>query len=149
MANGSDLRDISKARLKSVKILMDSKDWHGAAYMLAYALECALKAVTCKTLDLLAYPVNTKYKNIDSYFMTHRFEQLLIVSGLESTFSSRGPSQAWKNWSDFTIEYPGDWPSMRYDAKTIWDATKVKRLYNNLTEPQYGIITIIKRRRKW
>lgn len=149
MANCAELRIIAKSRLKSAEILMKATDWHGAAYMLGYALECALKAATCKTLHLITYPDNTKNDKINSYFMTHRFEQLLIVSGLEDIFSSRGPQKAWQNWSDFTLEYPGEWPSMRYDLKTVWDKIKVEKLYNNLTEPIDGMMTIIKRRGKW
>lgn len=149
MANCTDLKKIAQARLRSARTLMKADDWHGAAYMLGYVLECALKAVTCKTLNLVTYPDNTKNDKINSYFMTHRFEQLLIVSGLEGIFSSRGPQKAWQNWSDFTLEYPGDWPSMRYELKTIWNETKVIKLYENLMEQTSGILTIIKRRGKW
>jgi len=46
MANCAELRKIAKARLKSVETLMAVNDWHGAAYMLGYVLECALKAAT-------------------------------------------------------------------------------------------------------
>lgn len=149
MSNCNELRQIAIARLKSVNTLIKAKDWHGAAYMMGYVLECALKASTCKTLHLISYPDNVKYPNISSYFMTHKFEQLLVVSGLENIFSYRGPVNAWKNWSDFTLEYPGDWPSMRYDIKKIWDENKVKKLLLNLTEPKYGILSIIKEKRKW
>lgn len=149
MANGKELREISKGRLRSAKILMDCKDWHGAAYMLAYALECALKAATCKTLNLIVYPENTKSKHINSYFMTHRFEQLLVVSGLEHIFSPRGTADAWQNWSDFTLAYPADWPAIRYDLSMNWDEVKVKKLYSNLTDASHGIVTIIKERKKW
>jgi hypothetical protein len=149
MANCEELKKIAKARLKSAETLMAAKDWHGAGYMLGYALECALKAVTCKTLNLVTYPENHKNDKINLYFMTHRFEQLLIVSGLENIFSSRGPQEAWENWSDFTLEYPGEWPSMRYDSKTVWDEIKVERLYKCLMKPKSGILKIIERRKKW
>lgn len=149
MSNCVELKQIAKARLKSAKTLMKANDWHGAGYMLGYALECALKSVTCKTLHLVTYPENTKNDKINLYFMTHRFEQLLVVSGLENIFSSRGPQEAWENWSDFTLEYPGEWPTMRYDIKTVWDKTKVEKLYTNLTAPTNGILTIIARRNKW
>lgn len=149
MATGSELKQITEARLKSAETLMYAKDWHGAGYMLGYTLECALKAVTCKTLNLVTYPENHKNDKINSYFMTHRFEQLLIVSGLENIFSSRGTKEAWQNWSDFTLEYPGEWPSMRYDINTVWDEAKVKRLYQCLVKPRSGILKIIRRNKKW
>lgn len=149
MSNCGGLKQITEARLKSAETLMMVQDWHGAAYMLGYVLECALKAVICKTLHLVEYPENTKNNKIDSYFMTHRFEQLLLVSGLEDIFSSRGPAQAWQNWSDFMLKYQGDWPTMRYNVDVIWNEIEVNKLYNNLTDPQYGIITLIRKKKRW
>jgi hypothetical protein len=107
--------EIALARLKSSEILIEAKDWDGAGYLSGHVLECALKAAVCKTLNLLVYPEYTKNEKTDGYFMTHKFDQLLIASGLESIFSSRGPIEAFQYWSDFTKEYPSDWPAMRYD----------------------------------
>lgn len=149
MANNRELRGISKKRLKTVQILINAGDWDGAAYMMGYALECALKAVTCKTLHLVSYPENTRNDKIDNYFMTHRFDQLLVVSGMEDIFSSRGPAESWRNWSEFTAEYQGSWTEMRYDRDIVWDEAKIRKLYNNLKDPNYGIITEITRRHKW
>jgi len=149
MSNCDELKKITKARLKSAKTLMAAKDWHGAAYMLGYVLECALKAVICKTLHLVEYPENTKNDKINLYFMTHRFEQLLLVSGLEDIFSSRGPAEVWKNWSDFILKYPGDWPAMRYNLDLTWNKTNVKKLYSNLADSEHGIITLIRKKKRW
>jgi len=151
MANCNDLKRIAKARLKTAKILIEAKDWDGAAYNLGYVLECALKAVICKTLNLVNYPEYTKNDRTDSYFMTHKFDQLLIASGMEYIFSPRGPIDAFRNWSDFTKEYQGDWPAMRYDRQRLsqFNETKVKTLYTNLTEPNIGILAIISKKRKW
>lgn len=147
---GAQLREITKARLKTAKILLKAKDWDGSVYMMGYVLECALKAAACKALHLATYPENTKNDKIDIYFMTHRFDQLLIVSGLEEIFSlKRGVVEESMNWSDFTINYPGDWPKMRYEPNLIWDEIKTRKLYNNLTDYKSGILTVIKRRRKW
>lgn len=149
MASNRELRNISKARLKSAQNLIEVKDWLGAAYMMAWSLECALKATTCKTLHLQNYPENTHDKQIDAYFMTHRFDRLLIVSGMENMFSSRGNIDAYQNWSDFTGEFPTDWPSMRYPSTQQWTESKVKRLYTNLRDPQNGILAVIINKKKW
>lgn len=150
MANCLELKKITKARLKSAKTLMDSGDWHGAAYMLGYALECALKAATCKTLRLVSYPENTGKEKVDSFFMTHKFEQLLFVSGLDDLFSFRSPiPEVSSNWSQFTLAYPGDWPTMRYQINPAWDEAKVKGLYEMLTHDSHGLITIIGRKKRW
>ena len=81
MASSSELKSISLLRMKTVKILIEGKDWDSAAYMMGYALECAMKAVVCKTLNLVSYPENTRNNLTDNYFMTHKFDQSLTPSG--------------------------------------------------------------------
>ncbi len=151
MATGSDLRKIALARLKSAEVLIKAKDWQGAGYMLGYVLECSLKAVICKHLRLATYPDNIKPDAVRAFFMTHKFDQLLIVSGLQDTFSAAGIPDCFQHWSDFTVVYPGDWPSMRYDQSRLnqFDELKVRGLHVNLTEDPNGIITTIRKRRKW
>lgn len=151
MANIEELKEIAHARLKTAEILISAKDWDGAAYMLGYVLECALKAVVCKTLNLLNYPEYTKNQKTDEYFMTHKFDQLLIASGLEYLFSTRGSVDAFQYWSDFTKEYPSDWPAMRYDRsrQKQFDEIKVKKLYNILIDATKGILSIIEKEKKW
>jgi hypothetical protein len=151
MANTQELKEIALARLKTSQILIAAKDWDGAGYMLGYVLECALKAVICKTLNLLEYPQYTKNEKTDGYFMTHKYDQLLIASGMEYLFSARGPLDAFEYWSEFTKEYPGDWPAMRYDRQRQkqFDEVKVQKLYNVLTEDKKGILALIEQEKKW
>jgi hypothetical protein len=151
MAGFADFKSISKSRLKTVEILIDGKDWDGAAYMMGLTLECALKAVICKTLHLTSYPENTRNNKIDDYFMTHKFDQLLTPSGMEDIFSVRGKKDIFRSWSEFTKEYQGDWPTMRYDRQRQgqFDEEKVKKLYNNLVSKPCGIITVISSEKRW
>lgn len=148
MANCDDLKRISEARLKTAEILINAQDWEGAAYMMGYVLECALKAVVCKTLHLQSYP--DKADDISKFFKTHKFDPLLILSGLQDTFNTGAPIAVWQSWSEFTGEYPGDWPAMRYNAPGLtWNEVKVKKMYTNLIDPVHGIITQIKLKRRW
>jgi hypothetical protein len=151
MATGSELRKISETRLKTAGILIKAKDWQGAAYMLPYALECALKAVICKKLNLPVYPDDSKDNNIRAFFCTHIFVQLIVVSGLQDIFSPTGINDCFKHWSDFTGAYPGNWPVIRYNQGVMqqFDEPKVMGLYRNLTEPNFGILTTIKGKRRW
>lgn len=151
MANNRDFKTIAKARLKTVKILISANDWEGAAYMMGYVLECALKAAICKRLNLVTYPENTRNDKVDGYFMTHKFDQLLIPSGLTDLFSATGNRDEFRSWSDFTKEYPGEWPAMRYNPSRLsqFDEIKVKALYNCLTVTPHGIITVMNRKRRW
>ena len=145
MANFGDFKKLTKARLNTVKILMKANDWNSAAYMMGYALECSLKATVCKTLKLSVYPEYTKRENIDKYFMTHSFQQLLIVSGLSNIFSLDGPAKAFQNWSDFTNEYKDRWTEMRYEVEEKWDSDRVKKLYKYLVTGRSAIIKEIRK----
>ena len=144
------LKTITDGRLKSAIILMDAEDWFFAGYAMAMALECALKAVICKTLNISTYPEDPRQnQRIVSFFRTHEFEQLRVLAGMEATFSPIGLLEAVQNWSDFTKEFTGNWVEVRYDheRQQQFNRAKVERLFTNLTHDSYGIITIIKR--KW
>ena len=127
---------------------MAGGDWEGAAYMLGYVLECALKAVVCKTLNLSDYPSDRKK---DSHFMTHNFDQLLVLSGMSAVFSGSGLLVEVQSWSEFTKEFLGDWPAMRYslDHMQKFDEAKVRALHEHLSRAPNGILNAIARRRKW
>lgn len=148
---GSDLKNKSLARLKTVKILMTAADWEMAAYILGYVVEYALKSATCKTLRLKHYPeLAVIQKEIDvQYFQTHNFEELLLISGLDPILGPRGESESWRNWGEFTLVYKGNWTKMRYDTGSNWDKSSVEKLYNNVTASRNGILSEIKRRKRW
>ncbi len=129
MTKHQDLKNITGARLTTVSILIKAKDWSGAAYMMGYSLECALKAVACNTLHLKVYPPIAK-KTIEGFFKTHNFDVLLIISGMLDIFGSDG--SFFKDWSEFTKEFMGNWTEMRYEPGKTWDETKIQRVYNNL-----------------
>lgn len=146
-----ELKKRSLARLNSVKILIKAEDWEMAAYILGYVVEFALKAATCKTLKIEHYPeLNKIQKDIDiKYFQTHNFEELLLVSGLDPYLGVRGDSESWRNWSEFTLAYKGNWTSMRYDTSSLWDRGSFEKVYNNVITPVNGILSEIRRRKKW
>jgi len=148
MTNQTDLRAIARNRLKTAKTLITSRDWDGAGLMMGYALECALKAAICKTLHLTSYPERTG-KEHDNFFLTHNFDRLLRLSGLENLFGVNGIGGG--VWSNFTQDYHGEWIAMRYET-TKFDETRVRVLYNCLTAKiagSEGIFTILNKARKW
>lgn len=143
-----ELKSITSARLASAQILIGAGDWYHASYTMAMALECALKAMICKTLKLSIYPQDrNRYKKITDFFWTHEFQQLLILSGLSEIFDLTGSKpELIQNWSEFTQEFTGEWPQLRYnfDRQRQFDENKAKKLHKNLTDSSYGIITKIK-----
>lgn len=151
MANYRELKIIAKARLRTAEHLIDVYDWEGAAYAMGWALECALKSIICKILHLTTYPSRRGNKD-DEHFLTHRFDRLLIVSGLNDLFGPQG--SGFRAWSQFTKEYPGDWPAMRYDLGqlTQFDKSKVEKLYKCLIDVDSesdGIFTILIKKKRW
>jgi hypothetical protein len=151
MATGKQLWELSQARLKSAKILIQASDWDAAAYMMGYALETALKAAACKSLSLTKYPESTGSKHIDNCFMTHRFDQLLVVSGCSDVFEASAPPETSGKWSEFLQSYPGDWITMRYDPYTVvhFNSITISRLYEILCEDTNSIISTIRAKQKW
>ncbi|HUT96449.1 MAG TPA: hypothetical protein VMW82_02700 [Candidatus Paceibacterota bacterium] len=129
-----DLRNITDARLTTINTLISAKDWGMAAYMMGYALECALKAVICKTLHLSDYPdcpqKNFSSEKIPTFFRAHEFETLLILSGMVDVLGYDG--ELYEDWSGFTQEFHGNWPTLRYTLDPGWDEIKTARVHNNL-----------------
>jgi hypothetical protein len=77
------LRAISQARLQDAEILFANGRFDGAGYICGYAVELALKARICDTLNWLGYPENRKeFENLQS-FKTHNLDVLLALSGKE------------------------------------------------------------------
>ena len=147
MASGVELKQIAQKRFKSAQELIAVDDWDGAHLMMGLSLECALKAVTCKTLNLDNYPETRKDKNINAFFKTHNFDALLVVSGTDNIFGVRGTGEPPWNWSEFLKEYEGDWWNMKYDLNRMksWDDVKIKKLYNHLN----GLIGEIEKEKLW
>jgi hypothetical protein len=152
MTSPENLKEITLARIKSAKILMDNKDWQGSAQMMGLALECALKASACRSLRIFNYPEShPKDKKIPDFFKTHSFDRLLLLSGLSDIFSANSDPFIFNNWSAFTIQFQGEWTSMRYnDPKASpFTGKLVKELYNCLYADFNAIIRVIIRKRRW
>ncbi len=149
MHTQEQLRELTYKKIKTIQRLIKEEEWEVAAYLMGYALECALKAASCKALRLSSYPP-IKSRGEATGFKTHEFEQLLAVSGLSDLFGSVSSTPAYNNWSSFTINYPGIWTSMRYeDMSAKFDESTVKELAKNLYDDNESIIGTIKRNRRW
>lgn len=151
MATHKDFKDIAEKRLKTVDVLISNEEWGVAVYIMGFVLECVLKALTCNTLNLATYPEIkvTKNQKITSYFLTHDFDMLLIVSGASNIFGLSGEGAS--SWSGFTQEYTkiGKWTDIRYDVLNKFDKKKALSLYNYLVSDPNGIISILKRKGLW
>lgn len=69
-----------------------------------------------------------------------------MFAGMENDFTITSPGKLFQNWSEFTKGWNVE---MRYEPIGQWNETRSKAMYNNLTDPQYGILSWMRKKRKW
>jgi len=149
MADRIQLKKLSVSRLKAAKILLRESDFDGAVYIVGYVLELALKAAICKRLNLSNYPDKgspTVKNEVADIFRTHDFGILSTFAGLSNDLSlATASSRLLQNWSDLTSWKPGS----RYEPLGTYTRNDAERLIEALEESPDGILTWIRRKRKW
>ena len=60
MLSVAELRSISAARLEEAQTLLEAGHYDGVVYLCGYAVELALKARICETLNWAGYPATTR-----------------------------------------------------------------------------------------
>lgn len=145
-------KDLCYRKIDTVQRLLDQKEWLLAAEVMGYALECALKAASCKALSVSAYPPRKFNITGDSAeirgFRTHEFNLLLVFSGLSDIFNSLKS----REWNNFTYYYAGAWAEeVRYDrgASEKFDEETVKYLYKILYDSSTSILKQIEEGGRW
>ena len=83
MIDRGEMVNIAQARLEDATVLADSERCEGAIYMCGYAVEIALKARICETLDWQGYPSTARDFEKYRSFRTHGLDVLLHLSGVE------------------------------------------------------------------
>lgn len=83
-----ELRMIARARLADATLLFRNERPDGAFYLGGYAVELALKARICQTLNWIGFPEKrSEFDNLTS-FRTHKLDVLLALSGQEQRIKS-------------------------------------------------------------
>ena len=83
-----ELQSISDARLEDAQSLFNAGHYDAATYLCGYALELALKAKICDTLNWPGFPETiSEFRNYHS-FKTHDLRVLLHLSGAEGRISA-------------------------------------------------------------
>ena len=120
MLRTAELRAISAARLEDAQALFDAGHYDGVVYLCGYAVELALKARICDTLDWAGYPAtNREFRNYQT-FRTHNLKVLLRLSGVENRITDDMPDtwQAVSIWNpDLRYRIPGS--ASESDAATL------------------------------
>lgn len=103
----NELRRLAQARLQDARVLFAADRYDSAIYLSGYALEFALKARICMTLQWLGYPNTSREFQAYRSFRTHNLEVLLSLSGREPDILLRHP-RAWSTAATWA-------PEMRYN----------------------------------
>lgn len=116
MISIENLLAIATARLEDANVLLRNERTDGAGYLCGYAVELALKARICRTLNWNGFPEKrSEFENFAS-FKTHKLDILLSLSGQEQRIKSENLTE----WSSVAT-----WdPEVRY--RTIGQADVVQ-----------------------
>jgi HEPN domain-containing protein len=137
LAGSGDFRQLSRARLREARCLLDASEWAGAYYIAGYAVEFALKAVITKNFMRYTMPDAVLIKN--SY--THDLPRLLQLAELDGELArdERADVDFGLNWAVVK-----DWnESSRY---TSWNETEARDLYTAITQRVHGVHRWLSRR---
>jgi hypothetical protein len=112
----SELRKLARTRLKDAEVLFSSNRYDGAIYLCGYAIELALKARICRTLNWPEFPeTNAEFQGLQT-FKTHNLDTLLRLSAIETKIKS-------KTLAEWSIVAAWE-PELRY--RIAGSATQIK-----------------------
>jgi|SRR4030095_751704 HEPN domain-containing protein len=89
MIGVSDLKAVSRGRLKDALVLQRAGRFDGAVYISGFAVEIALKARACRTLKWSGFPETASEFTALQLFKTHNLEVLLKLSGTENKIRTK------------------------------------------------------------
>jgi hypothetical protein len=104
----SELAELAKTRYADAKALFQAGRFDGAVYLCGYAMELALKARICTTLNWISFPQSSREFEPFKSFKTHDLDVLLRLSGIESSIRTNFATE----WS-LTVQWN---PELRYRA---------------------------------
>lgn len=79
----AELDNIARARIEDAKALLTAGRFDGATYLCGYAVEVALKARICRTLNWAEFPSTGGEFQAYRSFQVHELDVLLRLSGQE------------------------------------------------------------------
>jgi len=134
--NKTELEQLVEIRRSEAECLLKAGKYHGAYYLIGYALECSLKV--CITHQVQQYDFPNKQLAIQSH--THKLTDLLKVAGLKQKLAEKeqGDEQFELNWG-----IAKDWSeTSRYDC-TI-EKKPAEDLFNAINDETSGVLAWLK-----
>jgi HEPN domain-containing protein len=135
--NRFDLQKIADIRVEDARVLLDSRRFEAAYYLVGYAVECALKACIAKQIKEFDFP-DKKLIN-DSY--SHDLLKLLGLSGVSHLFESelKTNSALQNNWAVVK-----DWSEERRYVPAVMEKL-ARDMYDAVTESRDGVLPWLKK----
>lgn len=104
----AELDNIARARIEDAQALLTAGRFDGATYLCGYAVEVALKARICRTLDWAEFPSTGGEFQAYRSFQTHELDVLLRLSGQEARlkqnhFAKWNAVAVWKVESRYNV----------------------------------------------
>jgi len=135
--NKSELEKLVEIRVQEADILLKSKCFQGAYYLIGYALECAFKASISNQVKAFDFPD----KRLANASHTHKLSELVGVAGLKQKLNEQEiQDENFKlNWA-----VAKDWSEVsRYECSV--EENKAKDLYKAITDNESGILAWLKK----
>ncbi len=127
----SELRKLARTRLKDAEVLFRSRRYDGAIYLCGYAIELALKARICRTLNWPTFPeTNAEFRELQT-FKTHNLDTLLRLSAIEGKIKP-------KLFAEWSIVAAWE-PELRY--RRVGTATQVEA--NDMIQATQTLLRVI------
>ncbi len=110
----ADLHRTAREYLRAAKLLRTRKSYDAAVYLCGYAVEIALKARICKTLNWIdGFPETEKERPSGNILKIHKLDQLLQYTGIQARILSADATGHVADWSIVT-----KWnPEQRYSPR--------------------------------
>jgi HEPN domain-containing protein len=133
----ADFQQLAEDRLREALVLLNSREWHGAYYLVGYALELGLKACIIKkvmTTDAWLDPDFSK----NCY--THNLDKLVKVADLDAarTADCTADTALASNWRTVS----GWSEQKRYHRAT---ETEARDMCSAVLEPTNGVLQWVKK----
>ncbi len=126
------LKKLALERLAEARVLLNAGKHAGAWYIGGYALEIALKAVICRTLQLFEYPETA----LNGKLKTHVVEELVLLAGLRKDLVDRRTSPEFEDRWETIMDWKVD---DRYSlVRTEQDVLDLLDAYEH---PAHGVLT--------
>ncbi len=126
MISNTHLRSTAREYLRAAKLLRTRRSYNVAFYLCGYALEIALKAQICRTLNWrTGFPETSAEFKLKSNLKTHDLEALLEFTGIQDKiklryFSDWATANKWKPEQRYSP--PGT--KTRIEAEEMIEATQ-------------------------